>query len=286
MMLKMGAGKCCKSEGVLPDPNLLPDPDVLNLEPRVYGGSGDDKSMGMKNRQPNTLIFDMDGCLYSNPEFMTYVHNQIFHFMISQTQGKFNAITNLEEARAVWKPIFEKYNLTKRGLQAEGYVFNSDEYDDFIRKDMASFIVSNDKLKTLIDSLPQKTKVIMTNCPERHALECLKLIGIDKCFSKIYGTSFFDGKCKPEVEVFDLVLKDLGLESLEERKNICYFEDSYMNMIAGKRLGFKTVFVKCETLAAEGRKEDELSEFDCLCDIVVNESDLRRGAGWLWDDGE
>ena len=64
------------------------------------------------------LLFDLDGCLYDQTcGYVDNVHSNIFKFMVQQTGGLFDRITTIDEAKFHWKPIFEKYNLTKRGLQ-------------------------------------------------------------------------------------------------------------------------------------------------------------------------
>jgi len=227
-----------------------------------------------------TLLFDMDGCLYSCPSFLTHIHENIFKFMVSQTGSKFDPITTIDEAKAVWAPIFAKYNLTKRGLQGEGYVFDETSYDDFIRQGLENFIQPNPDLRALIMSLPQARKAVLTNCPERHAVTTLELLGIRDCFDDVFGTDFMGPMCKPARGVFEKTLEALGNPRPGE---VAFFEDSFVNLQAGKELGFRTVFVKSEASeGGENRSDADVAHFDCACNTVVNETDLRAGAEWLW----
>lgn len=77
-----------------------------------------------------TLVFDLDGTLYDGDNGYTqHVHNNIFKFMVECEEGKFADIKTIEQAKEVWRPIFDKWNLTKRGFAAEGYQFDADYYD-------------------------------------------------------------------------------------------------------------------------------------------------------------
>lgn len=235
------------------------------------------------------LIFDLDGCLYDEGNgYSDEIHANIHRFMAEKTGGKFDALATLEEARAAWEPIFAKYNLTKRGLIAEGYEFDWDEYDSYIRRGAERYISADPALRSFLESLPQKRKVVFTNAPETSAHEILRLLGVADLFERVYGTEFMGNRvCKPEREAFEAVLDHLGVREGEEgevRSRICYFEDSFKNLEAGRKLGFKTVFVRSATLANEGRSEEELAQFDAVVEGKVNDT-LREKFPSLWETG-
>lgn len=110
------------------------------------------------------LLFDLDGTLYDQAcGYEEEIHNNIFRYM-AQT---FDSIDSVKHAKKVWQPIFDKYNLTKRGLIGEGYVFDGDDYDRFIRKGADKFIKPDPELRTFLQSFPKSLrKVIFTNAPE------------------------------------------------------------------------------------------------------------------------
>jgi pyrimidine 5'-nucleotidase len=224
------------------------------------------------------LLFDLDGTLYDHGcGYEEHIHDNIFRFMVEQKGGKFDAIDCLETARQVWQPIFAKYNLTKRGLIGEGYVFDGIYYDTFVRQGAAKYIGKDPELRRFLKSLPQP-KVIFTNAPESSAHEILDLLGVADLFEAVLGTGFLQDKvCKPEAQSFDKLLKHIKV--LPHR--ICYFEDSFKNLLAGKKLGMATVFVTSETLANEGRTLNELSQFDAVAHRKVNTS-LRNTMPSLW----
>lgn len=228
------------------------------------------------------LLFDLDGTLYDQAcGYEEEIRNNIFRYMAQQTGGKFDAIdnTDVEEAERVWQPIFEKYNLTKRGLIGEGYVFDGDHYDRFVRQGADKLIRPDPELRTFLESLPQQTrKVIFTNAPETSANEILGLLGVADLFECVLGTDFLENKvCKPERAAFDKALDFLNIAP----DKVCYFEDSFKNLLAGKALGMQTVFVASSTLKNEGKTVDDLQQFDAVVEGKVDMS-LKSQLPGLW----
>lgn len=217
------------------------------------------------------LLFDLDGTLYDHAcgYEQDAVHANIFRFMVETQGGKFDAITTIDEAKIAWQPIFDKYNLTKRGLLGEGYQFDGAYYDRFIRQGADKYIRKDPELRRFLQELPQESrKVIFTNAPESSAHEILDLLGVADLFEAVLGTEFMKNQvCKPERAAFDKVLDYLGMKDRPER--ICYFEDSFKNLLVGKELGFATVFVNCATLGNEGRSEEDLKQFDAVVEGKV-----------------
>lgn len=228
------------------------------------------------------LLFDLDGTLYDqNCGYEEELHSNIFKFMAETTGGKFDEISNVDEAKRVWEPIFQKYNLTKRGLLGEGYVFDSLEYDTFVRQGAQKYIKADPPLRSFLESLPQR-KIIFTNAPESSANEILELLGVRDQFEAVLGTEFMQNTvCKPERQAFQMVLDYLDIKPSHHHR-VCYFEDSFKNLCAGSELGFQTVFIKSATLRNEGRSEEELSQFDAVLDGKVG-MELRAQMPSLWD---
>ena len=130
------------------------------------------------------LLFDLDGTLYDQAcGYEEEIHANIFRFMVQAKGGKFDAIHSIDDARRIWQPIFAKYNLTKRGLIGEGYSFDLNEYDRFIRQGASKFIKPDLELRRFLESLPtSRRKVIFTNAPEASAHEILGLLGVADLF--------------------------------------------------------------------------------------------------------
>ena len=233
-----------------------------------------------RGRNIELLLFDLDGTLYDHAcGYEEEIHKNIFRYMAQKSGGKFDAINSVEEAERVWTPIFAKYNLTKRGLIGEGYVFDGDDYDRFIRKGADKYIKADPELREFLTNLPQTRKVIFTNAPESSAHEILGLLGVADLFECVLGTEFLENKvCKPELEAFEKVLNYLQVPA----DKICYFEDSFKNLLAGKELGMQTVFVTSATMTNEGRSVEDLEQFDAIVEKKVGDS-LRDQLPNLWE---
>lgn len=114
---------------------------------------------------------------------------------------------------------------------------------------------------------------------EASANEILALLGVADLFESVLGTEFMQNKvCKPEKEAFDAVLNYLKIEP----SAVCYFEDSFKNMAAGKAMGMQTVFVASSTLKNEGRTVAELHQFDAVLEGKVGEP-LKLLLPCLWE---
>lgn len=261
-------------------PTLLPS----SSSSLVDGGKDDNDE-----RRIDVLLFDLDGTLYDHAcGYEEEVHSNIFKFMVQTTGSKFDAISTLEEAQTAWRPIFDKYNLTKRGLLEEGYRFDGREYDKFIRQGAGKYIQKDESLRAFLQSFPSRLKkVIFTNAPESSATEILDLLGVRDLFHDVMGTDFLENRvCKPEKQAFTKVLNYLGLqESPTECRRVCYFEDSFKNLQAGKDLGFMTVFIDSETLINEGKSAYHLKRagFDAILERKLDMT-LKSKLPLLWDE--
>uniref|UniRef100_A0A7R9WXU8 Pyrimidine 5'-nucleotidase n=1 Tax=Craspedostauros australis TaxID=1486917 RepID=A0A7R9WXU8_9STRA len=229
------------------------------------------------------LIFDLDGTLYDRDNGYTqHVHDNIFRFMAKTEGGKFDAIDSVATARKVWEPIFAKYNLTKRGLMAEGYDFDPIHYDTFIRRGASNFFAKDPVLREVLQSMPQR-KVIFTNAPESSANEILQLLGVADLFDCVYGTDFLQNKvCKPEIAAFEKVLAEHASVPVSR---ICYFEDSFKNLVAGQKLGFRSVFIRsAATTDGDNFASADLEKFDAVLVGSVSEDRqrLREQLPGLW----
>jgi putative hydrolase of the HAD superfamily len=233
------------------------------------------------------LLFDLDGTLYNHDcGYEEEIHSNIFKFMVEAQGGKFDAIATIEQAQSTWQPIFDKYNLTKRGLIGEGYVFDSKYYDTFIRQGASKYFDRDPELRSFLESFPSRMrKVVFTNAPESSANEILDLLGVKDLFDDVLGTDFMESKyCKPEKQAFLKVLQHLQVPPSEYHR-VCYFEDSFKNLKAGKKLGFRTVFVMSKTLTNEGSSAQELEaqQFDAILHGKVD-TELKQLMPELWVD--
>ncbi|CAN0173431.1 unnamed protein product, partial [Hapterophycus canaliculatus] len=120
----------------------------------------------------------------------------------------------IEEPEKVWRPLFQKYNQSAKGLRVGGgYEFDLDDYWTSIRAGTADFIKEAPSgVKAALESLPQTEKYVFTNCNELEAEEALALLGIRHHFKGVFGAKAMGDTCKPEKEAFLGVLKTLGAD--------------------------------------------------------------------------
>eukprot|EP00904_Undaria_pinnatifida_P007683 jgi/Undpi1/4044/HiC_scaffold_16.g07411.m1 len=218
-----------------------------------------------------TLLFDLDGTLYPlDNGYPAHVRQNLWRFM-SEKLG-------IEEPEKVWRPLFQKYNQTAKGLRVGGgYEFDLDEFWTFIRAGVDEFIQeAPEGVLSALESLPQD-KYVFTNCNEKEAEEALSLLGIRHHFKGVFGATAMGDTCKPDVEAFRGVLESIGADP----RSTAMFEDSFKNLVAAKSLGLSTVFVQSDTAREEGVSDEQLEKVDAVVKDV-SEDELRARAPWLW----
>lgn len=59
------------------------------------------------------------------------------------------------EVMEVWKAAFVEYNQTLKGLRQSGFLFNTEEYWDYIREGADQFLIPDPQARALV---PQSTE--------------------------------------------------------------------------------------------------------------------------------
>ena len=220
----------------------------------------------MASKKPlNHLFFDLDGCLYdADGGYVTHTRKQLFQYIHKQ-----GWVENLEDAEAFWRPHFQKYNQTYRGLKAAGLEIDYDDYWATCRAGVDQFLTEDKALKSFLESLPQK-KYVVSNCNERQVHEALDVMGISDCFAGVYGAKFMLPHCKPEREAFQKVLDDLRVTDPSE---CAMFEDSYKNLVTCHSMGMACVFVESEIhVREEGVQKSHYSILDAVVPTLSDEN--------------
>ncbi|CAM9388038.1 unnamed protein product [Scytosiphon promiscuus] len=220
-----------------------------------------------------TLLFDLDGTLYPlDNGYHMHVRHNLWRFM-SEKLG-------IEEPEKVWRPLFQKYNQSAKGLRiGGGYEFDLDDYWTSIRAGAPDFIKEAPPgVKAALESLPQAEKYVFTNCNEKEAEEALALLGIRHHFKGIFGANEMGDTCKPEKEAF--LGGGTASKALRGKRGVM-FEDSFKNLVTAKSLGMSTVFIPSETEREEGVSAAQLETVDAVV-RDVSEDELRAKAPWLW----
>lgn len=217
---------------------------TLRMKPRKMSTSSTSQAFSV-------LLFDLDGTLYdADCGYVAHQRRNLFEYIYKTGMVDRPADGNTDAAESYWRPLFKQYNQSLRGLRSAGNEIDSEEYWAYCRNGTQDFFSADLPLQSFLASLPStQKKYIFTNCNEKQALECMDCLGITQYFEPtIYGAKFMANVCKPEKAAFEMVLQDIGIDasSKEECNKVCFFEDSFKNLVTAHEMGISTVFVQSE----------------------------------------
>ena len=164
-----------------------------------------------------------------------------------------------EEADAQRRAALAARNQTALGLRALGHDLDTDEFVLYMREGEDQYLKPDAALRATLEALPQR-KILMTNTREGPARRALACLGVSDLFAGVYGADFMGDTCKPEEGAFARVLEASGARAATS----AMFEDSLRNVIAAKKLGMTTVFIRCEDEEvglAEAGGEDDVQKY-------------------------
>ena len=164
-----------------------------------------------------------------------------------------------EEADAQRRAALAARNQTALGLRALGHDLDTDEFVLYMREGEDQYLKPDAALRATLEALPQR-KILMTNTREGPARRALACLGVSDLFAGVYGADFMGDACKPEEGAFARVLEASGARAATS----AMFEDSLRNVIAAKKLGMTTVFIRCEDEEvglAEAGGEDDVQKY-------------------------
>lgn len=166
---------------------------------------------------PKTLIFDIDGTLYTSAEFVQeQIDVQVRHW------ADINGMTH-DEARKKISDFRKKYASENDGKKISlGNVFLNFgvDIDTSIRWRIEllkpeNFLKPNKELKSVLEKAAEKFILIaVTNNPVEAARKTLAVLGIDKIIPEIIGLDTCR-KSKPAREILNLALERTGAKAEE-----------------------------------------------------------------------
>ena len=178
-------------------------------------------------QNPTTLIFDIDGTLYTSAEFVQeQIDVQVRHW------ADINGMSH-EDARKKIADFRKKYAAENDGKKISlGNVFLNFgvDIDTSIRWRIEllkpeNFLKPNEELKTALEKAAEKfTLIAVTNNPVEAARKTLAVLGLDKIIPEIIGLDTCR-KSKPAKEILDIALERTGAKaeeciSIEDRYDI------------------------------------------------------------------
>ena len=168
-------------------------------------------------QKPTTLIFDIDGTLYTSAEFVQeQIDVQVRHW------ADINGMSH-EDARKKIADFRKKYAAENDGKKISlGNVFLNFgvDIDTSIRWRIEllkpeNFLKPNEELKTALEKASEKfTLIAVTNNPVEAARKTLAVLGLDKIIPEIIGLDTCR-KSKPAKEILDIALERTGAKAEE-----------------------------------------------------------------------
>ena len=168
-------------------------------------------------QNPTTLIFDIDGTLYTSAEFVQeQIDVQVRHW------ADINGMSH-EDARKKIADFRKKYAAENGGKKISlGNVFLNFgvDIDTSIRWRIEllkpeNFLKPNEDLKTALEKASEKfTLIAVTNNPVEAARKTLAVLGLDKIIPEIIGLDTCR-KSKPAKEILDIALERTGAKAEE-----------------------------------------------------------------------
>jgi len=178
-------------------------------------------------------LFDLDNTLYpASAGLMDAISARIGEFISRQL----NLPTTL--AHSVREAYYGRYGSSVGGVLRHCQV-DAGAFLKFIHDlPVENYLSPNPRLVQLLESLPGY-KHLFTNAPADYARRVLQALGVEPQFEGILDLHFGGLEGKPSPAVYEKVLAALGRPA-----SACWFvEDTAVNLIPAKALGFRTVWL-------------------------------------------
>ncbi|CAN6629618.1 suppressor of disruption of TFIIS [Trichomonascus vanleenenianus] len=190
-----------------------------------------------QNEDGFVFFFDIDNCLYRKS---TKIHDlmqvSIHNYFVNHLE------LDDEQANELHKRYYTEFGLAIEGLvrfhEIDALEYNRDVDDALPLQDI---LKPDPELRSMLLSI-DRTKVkklwLFTNAYVNHGLRVVKLLGIEDLFDGITFCDYAEYPlvCKPKKEMYDKAMKHAGVT---DPKKCLYVDDSYINIVAAEKLGWK-----------------------------------------------
>ncbi|MCX8061176.1 MAG: pyrimidine 5'-nucleotidase [Anaerolineales bacterium] len=187
-------------------------------------------------------FFDLDDTLYDKQSGLWDAIRQRMSLYMHERLGmSWEVIPNLR------RHYFETYGTTLRGLQLHHQV-DADDYLEYVHDlPLNEYIQPDPELREMLLTLPLR-RFIFTNADRDHAKRVLQTLEIADCFEGIIDVRAIHFYCKPEPQAYQIALK---IAQIDDAKRCIYLDDSLVNLVEARKLGFYTVLVGQDGIAPE-----------------------------------
>lgn len=208
----------------------------------------------------DTVLFDLDDCLYYRPEMSRQVAENIRQYMV-----QFLHVPQ-EEVEDLSRELYANHGTTLCGLvNALGKKIDYDHWHAHVHwsLDYESYLQPDMNLKRMLTRMPVR-KFVFTNADRKHAQCCLSLLGLSDCFQEediicfetmlemAHGGGLHEHilnkhgiprghgiVCKPQPLAFELAMARVGGDAA----TTVFFDDSARNIAAAHTSGIYSVLV-------------------------------------------
>ena len=207
--------------------------------------------------QKDTWVFDLDNTLYDAQTNLFKQIDQRMQTFIAETLHM-----DLESAHKLQKEYFNTFGTSLRGLMKNHNV-NPDVFLDFVHDIDYSSLPRCEKLRTAIKNLAGR-KFIFTNGTKKHANIILKHLRLETEFDAIFDIVDSHYIPKPNIEAYETFIAKFNITP----KTSIFVEDMVNNLKAPKTMGFYTVLIETNTIAANERIK--ANHIDCIHENVLD----------------
>ncbi len=199
-------------------------------------------------------LFDLDETLYPTTNGLMQMIGERMRLYIMERYG-----LPADEAWELQKHYWHEYGTTLRGLYIERHI-DPEEYLKFVHNvPVREFVPPDPRLRTVLERVPLE-KVIVTNADTPHARRVLEALGVSDLFTRVFDIVCFDYICKPQKQVYEYVLKELGARGDE----CVLIEDMARNLPNARALGIQTIL-----LGKEGEADAHIDNIYEVADAIA-----------------
>jgi pyrimidine 5'-nucleotidase len=199
-------------------------------------------------REFSHILCDLDDCLYRIEVIPQSVAQNIKRYMVEKLGVPEAEVHDLS------RELYHGYGTTMCGLLTHGYQLDVDDWHAAVHDSLEYDKLLHEQPTTRqVLARCNLQKHLLTNADCRHAVKCLKRLGISDCFQDIFCyenvqelgqqagiiTAERPVLCKPSKHVYQLVMERIGASA----SNTIFIDDSPRNISAAHELGIFTVLV-------------------------------------------
>lgn len=182
-----------------------------------------------------TWVFDLDNTLYpASCSLFPQIDLRMRQF-IAERLG-----LSLDEAFRLQKRYYREFGTTLRGLMLV-HGIEPAVFLDYVHEIDCSVLDPDPRLEAALTRLEGR-KLIFTNGSERHAVNVLQRLGLDRHFEAIFDIRAAEYLPKPEPATYERMVARHAFDA----RSAAMFEDIHRNLVPAAAIGMTTVWVRDE----------------------------------------